>query len=551
MNASAQSNAVRTERVFRSISYGLVFVMLLCVALAVGDLIQNLLPKWHSNVIAGMLLLVVVDRLYTYRHFKTLTPLGSEWAVTLGVQWIVFGIFIRLLLSYANGLQAFVTDLSFFAHGYLTVLFSAEFVITMLLAIFAWILPGQFLRLLDEIGLDQKLALRDDAGFVPSDELSPRQRLINLTFSLGINLVVLTALARLNLRATLATLEHPADFAAVRLNNFSAGEAGVLLYFLFGLALLAQSRLMSLQTRWNRQRISISSNDLNKQWALYSLLFLMGLAIIVSLLPAGDSLGFLSVLVTVLGFLLGVFVFIAELIVTLILFLFSLPFLLFGHLPPALSPMPPPPVLPTMPVQPALPPANNALWVFIRSLLLWGSLVVILVFSITRFIRQHGSLAAALRQSRAGTWLALLWQWLSKNLDKTRGGLATVIASGWQTIVSRLEGKRILPRVDWISLRSLDPRRQVYFYYLAMIRRGGEQGLQRKPSETPSEYAATLENALPSASDDIDSMTQAFVEARYSRQEVDSQEAVRVKTIWARIRRVLRNKTRSESSEDK
>ena len=118
----------------------------------------------------------------------------------------------------------------------------------------------------------------------------------------------------------------------------------------------------------------------------------------------------------------------------------------------------------------------------------------------------------------------------------------TRLVEGWQNVIARLEGKRILPRPGWISLRSLDPRRQIYFFYLAMIRRGGEQGLTRNPSQTPSEYAVRLKSALPSASEDIDLITDAFIQARYSHREVDPGQAESVKAIWGRIRSALKSK---------
>ncbi|HLO15058.1 MAG TPA: DUF4129 domain-containing protein, partial [Anaerolineales bacterium] len=236
---------------------------------------------------------------------------------------------------------------------------------------------------------------------------------------------------------------------------------------------------------------------------------------------------------------------IAELIVSLILLLFSLPFLLFGKLPPFQNPTVAPPPLPPLPTQPASPTTSSAIWALIRSILLWGSLVVVIVFSLIQFVKQHESILAGLRKSRVANWLVLAWQWLSRNADKTRENLSRAIAGGWQNIVSRLEGKRLLPRSALISLRSLDPRRRIYFFYLAMIRRGGEQGLTRKPSQTPSEYAVTLEKAFPSAEEDIDSITDAFVEARYSRQEVDSKKADFVKATWARIRRAFQSKSKS------
>jgi hypothetical protein len=142
----------------------------------------------------------------------------------------------------------------------------------------------------------------------------------------------------------------------------------------------------------------------------------------------------------------------------------------------------------------------------------------------------------------------LAWQWLYKNAEQTGGALSRVLTDGWQSILTRLEGNRIFPRPSLIRFRSLDPRRQIYFFYLAMIRRGGEQGVTRKPSQTPSEYAATLEKALPSAEQDIESITEAFVEARYSRQDVDPGTVNRVKATWGRIRAAMQNKAKSERS---
>jgi hypothetical protein len=548
MNLGTTSNRVGRQKVFRFLSYTLVLLMMTCVVMTIGTLIHNTLPHWHSGIIAGVLLFIVIDRLYTYRHLKSLTPLSSEWMIALGAQWALIGLVIRFLLSYASGLDAFMTDLSLFTRGYIADLFSPEFVITMLLALLVWFLPAQFLDLLDEIGLDQELALREEMVPIQSDAVPAHQRLVTLIFSLGIALVILTVLTRINLTTILSNREGIPD---VEVSRFSGAEAGALLYFIFGFTLLSLSRLMSLQTRWNRQRIPISSNNLVRQWGIYSLSFLLILAGVISLLPAGDSLGFFSVLGSLVRFLIGVLVFIGQLILSLIILLFSLPFRLFGNAPPLLNELPAPPPLPTLPMQPASPPANNALWGLVRSILLWGSLLVIVVFALVQFARQHGGIRAALRKSRVTNWLVLAWQWLYRNVDKTRGDLSRAIADGWQSVLSRLEGKRVLPRLGWISLRSLDPRRRIYFFYLAMLRRGAEQGLMRAPSQTPSEYAVTLEKALPSAGEDIDLITQAFIEARYSRHEVNSRAADAVKERWEHIRRALQSKSKSQNSANK
>jgi len=106
MNPELRSNVIANERRFRSISYTLVFLMMACFVLTLSILVHNVLPEWHSGIIAGILLFIVIDRMFTYRQLKALTPLSSEWAIAFGVQWIVIIIFSRFLLSYASGPDA-------------------------------------------------------------------------------------------------------------------------------------------------------------------------------------------------------------------------------------------------------------------------------------------------------------------------------------------------------------------------------------------------------------------------------------------------------------
>ncbi len=548
MNSETKSSAVANERMFRSISYGLVFLMMVCIILAIVSFIRNAVPGWASGVIAGVMIFILIDRLFTYQRYKSLTPLSSEWALTLGTQWIVILLFIRLLLSYTNGLDVFVSDISRFIHGYILEFFSPEFVVTSLLAVLAWYLPTRFLELLDEIGLDQLLALREDPAPIQGNIIPAHQRLLNLTFGLGIFLVIVTALTRINLSAI---FDNPAGLPLVDLTRFSAGEAGALLYFILGLALLSQSRLMALQTRWNLQHIPISSNNLVRQWGMYSLFFLLLLVLIVGLLPTGHSFGLFSILSTLFIFLINILFIVGQLFVALITILLSLPFLLFGKKTPFAFRFSTLPAWAPSPVEAPLPTSGDAIWALVRSILLWGSLILIILYSLTRFLREHDNLLHALRKTRIINWLIFAWQWLRRNVNGTWDDLSRAIADGWQNIVSRLEGKHILPRPGWISLRSLDPRQRIYFFYLAMVRRGDEHGLKRKPSQTPSEYAATLEKDLPLAGEDIDSITKAFVEARYSRHEINSQDADTVKTIWGRIRQALQNKSKSGQSVNK
>lgn len=547
MNPKSTLNAMGNAKAFRALSYALVFLMMACVVMTLGILIRHAAPDGHSSIIAGILLFVLIDRLYTYRQLKSLVLFSSEWVMTVGAQWVLILLLSRFLLSYANGLDAFQADLSRLARGYLVDLFTPQLVFTLLLALLIWYGTGRFLDLLDEIGLDQERALQEESVSISSEAVPAHQRLVNLIFSVGILLVVLALLTRINFQLILSNTEGLPD---VQVSRFSGAEAGALLYFVFGLALLSLSRLMALQTRWNRLRIPISSTNMTRQWGVYSLLFLLTLVIVVSLLPAGDSLGLFFVITTLVYFLFGVIAFLAQVIISLFVFLFTLPFLLLGGTVPSLEIFPSAPPLPNLLAPPPSAAGDNAAWALIRSILLWGSLLALVFFSLRQFVRQHGGLAAALRKTRLASWLILAWQWLYKSGDKTRESLSRALADGWQRIIWRWEGRRILSPAAWISLRSLDQRRRVYFFYLAMVRRGHEQGLARKPSQTPAEYARRLEEALPSVKEDIDSITEAFMEARYSCQDVDSDKANQVKASWARIRRALQAKSKNAPSEN-
>ena len=542
MNQRSVSTSIGNKRAFRFVSYALVFLLMACVLMTLGALIQNVLPGWHAGIVSGVLLFIVIDQLYTYRQLKSLTPLSSEWVTAHAAQWIVIALFIRFLLAYVNGLDLFLRDLSGFGRGEVVKFFSPEFIITFLLALLVWGLTAQFLALLDEVGLDVEVALHDDPGPIQMDLIPAHQRLVNLILSLGIGLVILTALTRLDFRATFST---PVGIPTLEWNHFSGAEAGALLYFVFGLALLSLSRLMSLQTHWGRLRIPVTSDNLTRRWGMYSLLLLFLLAVFVSLLPAGDSFGFFSVLGTLFGFLIGVFVFLSQVIITIVILLFSLLSLILGKTPPFRGGSPPP-LFPTLPTEPVMPPDSSALLALLRSILLWGSLLAIIVFAFIHFLRQHDSLLAGLRRSRITNWLILAWQWLYRNAEKTRADISRAILNGWQSIVAQLDGKRILTRPGFLSVRSLDPRRRIYFFYLAMIRRGSDRGVARKPSQTPAEYAIQLEKAVPEAGEDIGSLTQAFIEARYSCQEVDSGKADLLRATWDRIRRALQSKSKSD-----
>jgi hypothetical protein len=519
MTSFSRSTAGK-PRVLQIISHALVFLMLACIVMTITGLIGNLFPGWAADAMAGIALLVGLDRFFMHARMKNLEPHTLNWFLTLGAQWIVIALFGRLLLSFAHGTELSTKDL-----------FTAEYLVTIALAALIWDLAGRFLDLLDVIGLDKTraLAVREDTAIKGTEQVPVHQRLVNLTFGLGILVVILAALTRLDL----GTLNPNAA------TQFSGPEGGALLYFLFGLGLISLSRLLALQTHWTQQRIPVVSVDLQRRWGTYALTFLLLLAVVVSLLPVGDSLGFFAVLSSLIMFLFGAFFFIVQLLLLLITLLLNLPNLLMGRPLAWMNPFDLGPIEPPAPVEPGIPVPGSTLLAFLRSVLLWGSLVVLVFFSIRQFLRGHEGLAARLRRSRIAQLVMLAWRWLTGHVEAFGGNITRVVTDGWNALRTRFERGDAAPRPGWISLRSLDSRGQIQFFYLAMVRRAGEQGVGRTPSQTPAEFAAALERKLPTTHEEIRSLTVGFMEARYSDHKITSDDSTRVKSAWGHVRRTL------------
>jgi hypothetical protein len=532
---SGASEEVRyNEKLFRLVSHTLVMLMMSCAAYTLSTLIHHFFADWSPGVIAALAFFIAFERLFTYPRFRRLTSFSRQWFVDLAAQWIIMLLVIRTTLGLAHGLDAFRNELLLMAGNFWAYFLSPEYLIALGILLPIWFLTGFAAELLEAMGLDQTRIRREvvslDSRYVP-----PRARLLSFIFTLGTVLIFFTGLVRMNIRDI---FEVTTGRVSIELNALSSGGASTLLYFMFGLALLSQTQFISLHTNWRLQGIRVS-RGLASHWGPYSLIFLAILAAIVSLLPTHFGLGMLSTLGYVIDVLVRILFFIAQLILSILLLLISIPFRLFGSDGPQME-FPPPPELPELPVGEAIPEAGFPIWALIRSIFSWLLLLGILGFALRHFLRQHGELLDALNKFPAGRWLARLWIRVRSLFVGAGSRMAALVEAGVTRLRAFTSRQRLTSPVGFLSLRRLDPRQRVYYFYLALVRRGAESGLQRSGSQTPYEYAATLESALPAVDTDIEALTGSFVEARYSRHPVPAEKANVVKTTWERIRRALR-----------
>jgi hypothetical protein len=399
MELTGSSEEVRyNERLFRLVSYGLVMLMMACAAFTISTLINHFFPDWNTAVIAALGFFIAFERLITYPRFRRLRSLSREWFVDLTAHWLIMLLVIRTTIGLAHGLQPFRAELLLMAEFFWAYFLSPEYLIALVVLLPIWFLTGYAAELLEAMGLDQTRIRREvisvDARYVP-----PRARLLSLIFTLGTVLIFFTGLVRMNIRDI---YDVTIDRVNIPLNVFASGGASTLLYFMLGLALLSQTQFISLHTNWRIQGIRVS-RGLASHWGPYSLLFLAALAAVVSLLPTHFGLGLLSTLGYVIDILVRLLFFLAQVILSILLLLISIPFKLFGSDPfklfgsdgPQME-FPPPPELPELPTGEPVPEAGFPLWALIRSIISWLLMLGIIGFALRHFLRQHGDLLDAL-----------------------------------------------------------------------------------------------------------------------------------------------------------
>lgn len=303
----------------------------------------------------------------------------------------------------------------------------------------------------------------------------------------------------------------------------------IIFYFLIGLVLTSQARLAMLRAQWLFDGVEMPEK-LPSRWHRFSLLIVLTIGLLATLLPLGSTWQLGAILNVILSVLIGIVLFIVSLFVAAFAWVLAL----FGEqqpmpeLPTTFQPAAPAPVLPAIQIPPWL--GGAALWLVIA-----GGVIYLLFFL-------FGKQGIDLTRST----LKRAWERLNTLLRRWWGGLGGLPIG--------LPGrKRVgLPpagplRQPWrfIRLGALSPREQVRYFYLSTVRRAGDQGVVRRPSQTPLEFVRELESTWPEAELDVEALTEAFVTARYDVAEIDTQEARQVKSVWERIKRLLRGQRAS------
>lgn len=513
--------------------HALAVVMVLCLALAFIDLAQRLIPALPVGLLAGFSLVVSIEAMYAAHVLSRGSVYGRSAATYRFTEWVVILVSLKLALYATRGFDQLWFDLVAWQKDLTLFFMDGEYLAGILLMLIVWLTSTVFAGNLADLDADPRALEAERVAGVRTERASSRQRLAEQTFLMGGAIVLMMILAHVELAPTLTGFGYPDPISAY-----------AMIYFIAGLSLLAITQFTLLRAGWLWDRMPIA-NGLGQRWMLHMAIFLGVLVALSLALPTGYSVGLLGVI----GYLIAL---IASLIQTLSFLLTQLIFLigsllasLFGGPPPEQPAPLPPPVEPPQ-FEMADPGAPDPLWEILRSLIFWAIFIGIVLYSLSQLLQLRQDWLAKLRELPGLARLFRGWRWLWAQLRGAGRKLAAQVAETVRNLRmpgAARQGQGRAPS-GFVNVRRMSPRQQVVFFYLALLRRGSQQGYDRPASQTPYEYAGRLSGALPEVSEDVSSMTAEFVEARYSAHEITPTRVSLVRRSWEHIRAALRRARR-------
>ncbi|MBN1310412.1 MAG: DUF4129 domain-containing protein [Anaerolineae bacterium] len=388
-----------------------------------------------------------------------------------------------------------------------------------------------------------------ESEYIDLGWVSPYDVLNSLFMWGGVMLMLSAGLARMDLSGFPYPTKPPAQGVIV----------SVVLYFSLGLILLGQARFDSVRRRWLVDRMRIAEH-VGSRWLRYSLVLIGLAAVFACLAPVSYTSGLLDAMGTVMT---AVF-FVINLLFSLIVLIAGL----LGHFINLLLGQPEPITdQPSAPILRELQPAPEASaagtwdwlsrldWPSIQSALSWLIALAVIIYVGWTYLRDHPQFSQGLEKFRIFRFLARLWRAIWESIVGAAEEAGEATRGAFQRLFGqRGSGRPLLNRL--LRLGGSSPRERIRVLYLSTLNRAAGQGIGRKSTQTPYEYEVVLEHRMPESEDDIDQLTEAFVEARYSRHPVGEDDVATVREAWLRLRSALRQvrpdeRPRGGSSEKK
>ncbi len=521
-----------------------IVISLLILALFSGltTLFANIVPDGPWRFLPWLILLVSAESILTTRWLATTDRPVNRLAYRTAELTVIF-LFLRLFtwlfitgLPVADEIEGLLIEPS--------LILDPVFLTFSFLLFFVWqqtsFLMGIFIKLqLDDDELYYYSKEGAERNKLSRPQLKNRRALLEDFYTQwiigGLILGTLATLSTFNLSGL--TNDGFQLRTISRLGLQPAMLAALLVYFIGGLWLAGQGQLATLRSRWLLQDIE-PDPAMSRTWHRSSLILIGIIATIAAFLPIGSTFAISRILQLISLAIIVVVNLIFALLASILFFIGSIFFrpseeavaepLDFTEIVPEQFILPPPPE------QAPSPLIGGIFWVIV---------IVAVIAAVIFFLRGRGVpiTSSAITKlfstswQRFRTWLISIWQGVGKQVQQIE-----------QTIRERLQiaDKTAAGQLSWgrPPFRSLSPRQKIRYYYLSILRRAEDRGIERGTSETPSEFVADLVEEWPEADDEVEAITDAFLKARYSPQPITGDDIGPVKETWNRIKTAIRKR---------
>jgi len=504
-------NLLANQRYATGLSFVLITIMLTCATVPFIELGKRLVPTWQGDYLLVAVAVFAIEALLSSRVANKIPLFSVHWLLYRFAEVVVLFSGLKLYIVLHNSLSHIATDdLPVLGHEVASI-FNTEFIFAGVMCLAVWAAATYFASAVNDLEGDDLLYAKNSDSPVESDRGKARKQLLADIFLVGALMLFVTAIVRSDL-----------SFMGVAQPVVPTGLFNVVLYFVFGLILFAQSQFAVLRARWSLDRVPLAHN-LALRWAAYALSLLIICAGLVIFLPTRYTLGLLDTLAYLFNIINFIISFLLLLVWLPIRYLMSL----FGHGDADLGPIPS--VVPTPPPPGTAPdpvPGSE----IIKSIFFWVTFLAVLFFSIYYYFLRRTALFQDLSKSSNLSWLAKFWKWLTGSLR----GIQVQVTQSIQQVIRRIRPLQTVAPWSFVNVRRLPPREQVRFYYLALLRRAD---VPRRPSQTPSEYQAALQHLPP---EDLKGLTESFIEARYTPHPITTESAGLARYFWENLRKAIR-----------
>ena len=500
----------------------LITALVTCIAAGWVMFIEFLFEGWQGGYIVGVVALATLETLFVERQLrKRRLFFDHRFQIRLAECGLML-VLLKIAFYFQRGWAALWADAQkwFFQP---TLFLDNDYVIGAIVLLTIWPLA------LDIAGC---LALLDDPFGTP-DEREEGLGGLKSRFTAGAFILLMAVAAR-----------H-VDFSQSVL-SIGRAQAGLLawlpvIYLALGLLLFGQARLALLRAEWSREGVPVSPG-LERRWTGWSLSFVWWIALVALLIPAGNTLLGLYAL----AWLLWLVSLIGQIFIFIIYVLFSLlvaPCVFLFKMQQPVNPIQQP-ILPTLPPEPHTQSAGMPWLLYLRMTAFWIIVAIFLVYLLRVYWRDRQEIGRlGIRRWLVNGWRVFL-TWLL--------GWRQRIEIRFRREPAALASEARQPQLAWLQRwRARTARERVRRLYLALVNRAAQAGHPRAAHQTPLEYKARLEPYLAGEGDALTTLTEAFIEARYSRRPFESEEVHFLRRIWQRLQTALRKPiARSEQEHD-